>query len=207
MRTIILDFGSGNTCKNDESYIKKMYDSLKKIDSNKHKIIVKWQLFKHAGENIPLTHKMFKYAYAYGTKIGYEVTSSVFDEYSLDFLLTENKFLPFIKIANNRKLDYLVDKIPGYIPVYVSINGLPNFKRKMSYDKLFFCISKYPATFEDYEQLGFNIGFNISDHTENFNLYHKYKPKIVEWHYKLEDSTGLDSGSFARTPKQLEEIL
>jgi sialic acid synthase SpsE len=51
------------------------------------------------------------------------------------------------------------------------------------------------------------LNFGISDHTTDFTLWHKYHPSIIEWHFKLEDSTGLDAGSFARTPEMLEEIL
>ena len=80
---IILDFGSGNTCKNDKTIIKKMYDSLE----GKKDIVVKWQLFKNAGKNIPLTEDSFDYAYRYGTHLGYKVTSSIFDLESLNFLL------------------------------------------------------------------------------------------------------------------------
>ena len=55
--------------------------------------------------------------------------------------------------------------------------------------------------------IGWNYHGPISDHTTDFQLYNKYKPKIYECHYKLEDSTGLDAGEFARTPEQLAEIL
>jgi hypothetical protein len=208
-KTIILDFGSGNTCKNDKLYIKKMYDELKKIDlNNNKKIVIKWQLFKCAGENIPLTHDSFRFAYNYGVGLGYDVTASIFDMDSLKFLLTENKFLPFIKIANNRELDYLIDEIPGYIPVYVSNNYcVTTYNRKMSYDKSFFCVSKYPTYIEKYEKLPLFHSCCISDHTTNFELYYKYCPEIIEWHYKLKDSTGLDTGAFARTPEQLKEVL
>jgi hypothetical protein len=38
-------------------------------------------------------------------------------------------------------------------------------------------------------------------------LFRKFEPEIIEMHYKLPDSTGLDAGPFARTPEQLAEIL
>jgi hypothetical protein len=68
-------------------------------------------------------------------------------------------------------------------------------------------VSNYPAYRKEYEDLGMLRGDNISDHTTTFELYNIYKPEIIEWHYKLENSTGLDSGEFARTPKQLKEIM
>ncbi|MFA5398690.1 MAG: hypothetical protein WC346_21930, partial [Methanogenium sp.] len=63
MSTIVLDFGSGNTCKNSKEYIKKMYDQLKEIDTEKHEIIAKWKLFQESGDNIPLSRQAFDYAY------------------------------------------------------------------------------------------------------------------------------------------------
>jgi len=73
----------------------------------------------------------------------------------------------------------------------------------------------------------------VSDHTENWDLYnaikHHYfieshawhndieerkkcaernlKDRIFEWHFKLNDSIGLDAGDFARTPEMLREVL
>ena len=204
MAKIILDFGSGNTCKNRRSYIKLMFDSLKKIDTKKHEIIVKFQLFSRAGKNIPLKHDVFSYAYNYGNKIGYKVTSSVFDQESLSFLL--NYDIPFVKIANNRMLDILIPSVPEDIKLYISGDCDLFIPERKNWEQLW-CISKYPATFGDYEKLNLFDGCKISDHTINFNLYNKYNPKVIEWHYKLKYSTGLDSGPFARTPQQLCEVL
>lgn len=204
MSQIILDFGSGNTCKNDKAYIKRMYDELKAIDTGKHEVIVKWQLFEKAGDNIPLLPEVFDYAYRYGASLGYKVTASVFDKNSLDFLLEYD--IPFVKIANNRKLDWLIGEVPRKIPVYISCDNTKDLKANSGIYNLF-CISEYPAKIKDYENLPIKLCDGISDHTTNFYLFNKYKPKIVEWHYKLEDSTGLDAGQFARTPKQLAEVL
>jgi sialic acid synthase SpsE len=205
MAKIIFDFGSGNTCKNKKDYIKNMYDELKNIDSGKHEIIVKWQLFEVAGPNIPLTREMFDYAYKYGNKLGYKVTSSVFDLESLNFLL-EYK-IPFVKIANNRMLDFIIDMIPKKIPVYISKSKdlfLPGIQNELTE---LWCISRYPATIEEYNKLPLKKGCNISDHTNDFRLFYEYNPNIIEWHYKLDYSIGLDAGDFARTPEQLKEIL
>lgn len=209
MSIIILDFGSGNTCQNDKSIIKNMYDELKKIDNKKHEIIVKWQLFKEAGENIPLGKEIFKFAYEYGKNIGYQVTASVFDIESLNFLLEYD--IPFVKIANNKELYYLIKHIPQNIPVYYSCNISYDLKikydRSNKLDERFYCISNYPAYPAHYELLRLKKHCNISDHTTSFELFKKYEPKIIEWHFMLENSTGLDAGEFARTPQQLKEIL
>ncbi len=207
MSRIILDFGSGNTCKNSKPYIKKMYDQLKEIDNNKHEIIVKWQLFQNAGDNIPLSWDCFNYAYNYGRVLGYKVTASFFDKKSLEFLLM-NK-IPFVKIANNRKLDKLIPFIPLNINVYVSSNTplySDEVKKRPNIWQMW-CVSKYPANEEDYLKMKLKQGCLISDHTTTFNLFRTLCPSVIEWHYKLADSTGLDSGEFSRTPKQLMEVL
>jgi sialic acid synthase SpsE len=197
--------GSGNTCKNSKEIIKRMYNELKMIDNKKHEIIVKWQLFKRSGSNIPLTEKNFDFAYNYGKSLGYDVTSSVFDMESLNFLL--NYSIPFIKLANRRDIDFLINYMPPKLPVYISKTHdlfLPKMKRKIIE---MWCISRYPAKKHDYEKLDIKKGDAISDHTEDFKLFNKYKPKIVEWHYCLDLSTGPDAGSFSRRPEQLKEIL
>ena len=215
MAKIILDI-SANTHKNNWDYLKKMLNELQKVDTGKHEIIIKHQLFKEAGQNIPLEHELFYYAYDYAKELGYKTTSSVFDKKSLDFLL---KFdVPFVKIANNRKLDWLIGEIPRKIPVYVSCGNYKEYDNANNGFNLIrmACISKYPASIKDYEN-NFIYGSDyegeyiqygiISDHTINFDLWHKYKPRIIEWHYGLEDSTGLDAGPFMRTPTMLAEVL
>lgn len=201
MSEIILDFGSGNTCKNDLIYIKKMYDELKKVDTGKHEIIVKWQLFRNDNVNTPLHPNSFNFAYNYGRELGYKVTSSVNDVESLNYLI---KFdIPFVKISNNYNRYFLINLIPNNYKVYVS--GV--FSYPKSNMVVFNCISKYPASIEDYENKFDNLSENVSDHTVDFELYKKYNPKCIEWHYKLSDSTGLHAADFARTPEQLKEIL
>ena len=204
-KEIILDFGSGNTCLNDDDIIKEMYNELKKIDSGKTKITIKWQLFKSAGLNIPLEMDKFDLAYRYGKYLGYNVTASVFDIESLKFLLNYN--IPFVKIANNKSLHSLIKHIPKNIDVYISsykYSYSVDFKRRVTH---LWCVSNYPAYRKEYEDLGMLRGDNISDHTTTFELYDIYKPGIIEWHYKLKNTTGLDSGEFARTPEQLKEIM
>ena len=209
MSTVILDFGSGNTCQNRLELVKQMLDGLKAVDTGKHEVTIKWQLFEEAGKNEPLYRSVFAFAYKRAAEMGYKTTASVFDLDSLKFLLGFD--VPFIKIANRRDLDWLIGEVPRKIPVYVSFNQNfnPGYREKM---KPLMCISKYPATIEDYEK-AFDIkafvhqDIGISDHTTDFTLWNRYKPQIIEWHYKLEDSTGLDAGLFARTPAQLKEVL
>ena len=216
MAKIILDFGSGNTCKNNWDYAKRMIDELKAVDTGKHKVVIKWQLFKDAGDNIPLDKTIFDLAYVYAKQLGYQTTASIFDKESLDFLLQFD--VPMIKIANNRALDYLIGEIPRKIPVYVSYGSaeqIRNWPESVRYGtiKPLLCVSNYPAYMEDYEKIeefGLYVRhdkYGISDHTTNFGLWYRYQPETIEWHFGLSDSTGLDSGPFMRTPTMLKEVL
>ncbi len=201
---IILDFGSGNTCKNRKLYIDKMIRKLSEIDTER-KCIIKWQLFLSAGKNEPLSRHSFDYAYTKGTELGFKVTASVFDIPSMLFL--QEFDIPFIKIANNESLyRKIIPIVSSRVPLVVSWN-----KNKPIADNtnIMCCVSKYPAKFEEYKET-FNpneLRKGISDHTIDWRLYRKYEPEFYEVHYKLEDSQGLDAGSFARTPNQIKEIL
>ena len=90
---IILDFGSGNTCKNSRRYITQMIDELAAVDTGKQEIVIKWQLFADCQPNIPLEYHVFDYAYQYAKHLGYKTTASVFDMESLCYLLSYD--IPF----------------------------------------------------------------------------------------------------------------
>ena len=213
MSQIILDI-SANTHNNYWPYLKRMLDELKAIDTGKNEIIIKHQLFEKAGKNIPLRHSVFQCARSHAEGLGYKTTASVFDLSSLKFLLNYNVL--FVKIANRRDLDWLISEIPRKIPIYLSSDNtkvMPcndNFYECEICKPITYmaCVSKYPATIEDYENTGWNLkSVAISDHTAGLDLYKKYQPAIWEKHFKLSDSTGLDAGPFAITPKELAEIL
>ena len=213
MAQIILDFGSGNTCKNDIKIVERMINELKAVDTGKHEVIIKWQLFEHAPPNERLMWVTFEHAYNYAESMGYKTTASVFDLGALRYLLRYN--IPFVKIANRPDLYWLAGEVPRKVPVYVSFNNVRAFWGRdpaWTIEQPMWCVSKYPATLGEYDQIlvpdtPFAAYSAISDHTTGFELWYKYKPSIIEWHYKLEDSTGPDAGDFARTPKQLEGIL
>jgi len=217
MSKIILDFGSGNTHENNWGYLKKMFDELKAIDTGKHEIVIKHQLFKKAGNNMPLNLLIFDAAYDYAKELGYKTTSSVFDKESLKFLLDYD--VPFIKIANRRDLDWLIGEVPRKIPVYVSVGSMSEGETLLysngscvnqNRDVALFCVSQYPASIEEYEgrySKG-SLKHGISDHTIGLELFKTYQPRIWEKHYVLEhDVNNLDGGLFATTPNELKEIL
>lgn len=209
---IILDFGSGETCKNDLAYIRRMIDDLAAVDTGRHYIIIKWQLFFH---DIPYSNRLlarlekesFDYAYNYAAMRGYETTASVFDDEALDFL-SQYK-VPFIKIACRENLYGYARSIRemSIIPV-VSVPDdyeydFPAFTYPLA------CVPRYPASIADYASR-FSIATlkrGISDHTTSFELFERIRPAVYECHYKLADSTGPDAAEFARTPEALRRIL
>ena len=161
MSQIILDFGSGNTCRNSVDYCKRMIDALAEIDTHKHDVVIKWQLFADSpvsgggslyGRDVPLFHETFEAAYKYVRDIGYKCTSSVFDMTSLEFLLGF-PYIPFIKIACRPDLYWLIGKVPRRIPVYVSVNVRYEDETYSNPSKFYRlgdavqlrCVPKYPA--------------------------------------------------------------
>jgi sialic acid synthase SpsE len=207
---IILDI-SANTFKNDEAYYKRMVNELSAVDTRKHEVILKWQLFEESETNIAadtlLFYKMIRWAWV---MYGYKTTASVFDKQSLNELMfsecvaVDNYKLPFIKIANNRKYDWLIGEIPRKYKVYKSVDNYWDWQ-KDDWDGntiYLWCVSEYPAPMEDYPEVEY-----LSDHTVGLELFHRNEPVIWEKHYKLPDSTGLDAGDFAITPEGLKEIL
>jgi hypothetical protein len=204
--SFILDMGSGNSCRNDQTIIKRMIDAVAEID-HKRIITLKWQLFIDEGQNVPLSHINFQYAYNYARLLGFKTTASVFDIPSLNFLLQYD--ISFVKIANRPDLYWLVGKVPREINVIVSSTkeDSNNFAWTPILEYMC-CISKYPCNAKDYQD-EFNITDlwrGISDHTCDWKLYRKCRPDNYEVHFKLPDSTGLDAGEFARTPDMLKEI-
>jgi len=211
MAQIILDIGSGNTCKNQNRTVRKLFNAIKAVDTGKHEVILKAQLFQCQPPNALLDHQTFRYMYAYGNELGYRVTASVFDMVSLHYLL---KFeVPFIKIACRPDLYWLIGEIPRRIPVYVSYNPVSLLRVadmitqphdiEGAVTKLL-CVPKYPADPSDY---GIKDYPYVSDHTIGLELWNQYLLDIWEKHIRLPDSTGLDAGTFASTPDELSEIL
>ncbi len=203
---IILDFGSGNSCLNRWNIAKRMIDSLAEVDEF-FQTTIKWQLFEDCHPNIPLDRSIFYDAFYYANDQGFKTTASVFDLDSLNFLLTFN--IPFVKIANRRDLDWLIGEVPRKIPIIRSV-ALKDNNWNLYFGNVrnLCCVSEYPAFIDSYVPFGAaNLTNGISDHTTDWTLYRKYQPEIYEVHFRLEDTTGPDSGPFARVPEQVREIL
>jgi sialic acid synthase SpsE len=226
MIEVILDV-SANTFKNDIEYFKRMVDEIIKIDSKKYKIIFKTQLFSPESEvakiNKCLNPATFTGMYTYCKGKEYQLTSSVFDKFSLDFLLLHD--IPFVKIACRPEMYFLIGRIPREIQVYISqdlrdgVNSIPYYGNEEILD----CIPEYPAHINDYKKI-FKFGrpfLNISDHTQGTELFNKFieyhndlqiednkMKSIFEMHYVLErEKDNPDSGPFAKTINELKEIL
>lgn len=213
MSLILLDMGSGNTCKNDIGIIEEMVMEVMKADTKKpeHTIIFKWQLIGAAETldgNRELSGKSFDHAFFFAERHGYQTTASVFTE---DWVYKLIKYHPaFIKIACRPHLYYLNDFIPRRIPVYMSYyykNGYPD---KRCIDAHLCCVPKYPAEIEEYEKHYTKEALKeaVSDHTIGLELFKKYRPQIWEKHFVLEDDKdNPDAGPFALRPDDLKEIL
>lgn len=206
---VILDVGSGNTCRNDPYICKRMVDEIARVDNHRHEIILKAQLFRDRPPNERLKRNVFAYWYGYAKDMGYSMTASVFDLESLKFLLSF-KNIPFVKIANDRSLDWLIGEIPRKIPVYQSVGSWEeygNIDNSSNVARLA-CVSEYPAMSSDYEK-AFDelIPYGLSDHTIGLDLAKEHRPQIYECHFALEDSTGLDAGPWAKRPEELRRLL
>ena len=203
---IILDFGSGETVKNDFAYTKAMIDSVPKTQKD---VVIKWQLFEDIPPLKPLDRDVYLYARDIAERRGFRTASSVFDEPSLEFLLSTDP--AFVKIACRPHLYPLMDKVPKGVPIVVSVGSISEYNAmRLKYPAaiILCCVAEYPAEEASYRQLfGGLLHYGISDHTENWNLYERYKPEVYECHVCLEDSTGPDAASFARRPKDLEVVL
>lgn len=203
---IIVDMGSGETCRNDTVIVKQMIDALASVSSHKQQIVIKWQLFEKVGDLLPLKHSVFEYAWQYAEMYDFQTTASIFDDASLAYLLKFNP--PFVKIACREYLYKYINKINRWdIRAIVSINH-PKQKAIIGKANYLCCVPEYPANRTVYESMfGGNLSVGISDHTPDFRLYKQYQPYIFESHFKLQDSIGADNGAWAKTPQQWAEIL
>lgn len=200
---IVLDFGAGDATGNDIDYVKSMMDGLPPG------VVVKFQLFKDIPPLRPLDPHVFLTAWAYGQKHGNPVTASVFDEASLN-ILTKITKVPFIKIACRPQLYYLIDMVPHFMPIVVSIDSHIAMMRVMSehFDKslsFMTCVPEYPADMDTYENWFSTdmLRVGISDHTVGTELYRKYRPRLWEKHYGQQ---GPDA-DHAITREELDECL
>ena len=201
---IILDVGSGNGKGNDISYQKELIDSIVENKGDLD-IVLKYQLFMEAEPNVPLKRAVFDKAYSYATKKGLQVTASVFELDSLAFL--QGYDIPFIKLACNSECYKLARVINS--PMVVSYPCIAPMGGRDAITPLC-CVTRYPAQVIQYEKnfTDYWLTQGISDHTEGFNLYHKYQPRVYEKHYILNhDKDNPDAGVFACTPEQLKELI
>lgn len=198
MSEIILDLGSGTNV----PHMKKMIDAIEAIDTGKHDIVFKTQLFNDIPPNLPLTHDQFDDVYMYARAKGYECTSSIFDDASLEFLLEYE--IPFVKIACREHLYKYIDEVPASTMVYVSVYD----KWIPKADVRLICVPHYPADMADYRRLIMHkTASGISDHTVGVELFHEFVPDIWEKHLRLPECTGPDAGEWAALPEDLKEIL
>lgn len=209
MTQIILDV-SANTHRNDEDRIREIIESVPPVPPE-HEIVFKTQLWtKHS-----LAAKVNRTCTLNGLSLflmcaklhGYQATSSVFDLPSLTALLGYD--VPFVKIACRPDLYWLIGEVPRKLPVYVSVDCRSGRIHEVSpwpNWTLMWCVPEYPANINDY--IHAKDG-KCSDHTDDLDLWHKYKWEIFEIHYVLErgEKDNPDAGPFAKTPNDLKDML
>jgi sialic acid synthase SpsE len=204
MQRIVVEFGSGNTCKNDRGRIREMIDAVDSLDGQQREIVFKWQLFKSAPPNVPMTHEAFVFAWQYAWGRGYKTTASVFDTESLDFLLRFD--VPFIKIACRPQLYELAKNIR--VPVYMSFSDMVSAS---NYEVTpMACVPEYPATLEEYERRfsAADLQRAVSDHSPGWDLFWKWRPGIIEKHVvDFREDGNPDAGPFAVTIDELSEVI
>ena len=215
---IILDMGSGETCKNDAGDVLAMINAVDEADNREHEIILKWQLFR-GGEFAHLRalhHGVFAFAYDYARSMGYATTASVFDAASVQFL---SRFdVPFVKVAcipNPPSMVVNPSIRIGWWPcrTVMSYGNQEHYLRVSNVtEHRLACIREYPAKAGDYVSLftDAQLRAGISDHTDHtlgMDLIQIYRPELYETHFCLDDQTGPDTGPFALRPAQLESML
>jgi len=203
---IILDLGNGSVLKNDWGNIKATIDAIATIDVQRE-CIIKFQLFSAVPPKTPLRRDLFYQAWQYGTSLGFEVTSSIFDFDSLDFL--SRMPVSMVKLANRMDSKiYFFDARKRFEEVIVSTSDAMEFEKHL-HGKRMACVSQYPATIDVYENRFevHQLGEGISDHTSDLKLFRKYQPRLYERHFVL-DSVSTDAPrQYAMRPADLEELL
>ena len=203
---IILDTGSGGTCRNSRRVVKDMIHALAEVDLDR-KCILKMQLWDKGTEPqcSRLEWEVFDYAFDVARNEGFRTTASVFDKPSLDFLLEHD--IPFVKLANRPYLRHLARYVPRGIPIIGSYTP-DDFRDETDlFDYGMICVSDYPADPKYYESAGSLLNAGISDHTVGLDLWRKYHPSVYEKHFKLEGQTGPDCGPWCITPQELVEVV
>jgi len=214
---IILDMGSGETCKNDPYQVRAMIDAVDDADNREVEIILKWQLFR-GGEfaHLRALHPgVFALAYDYARSKGYATTASVFDAESLDFLTGFR--IPFVKYAclPSDRLPLGLDA--GYwegqrVMSYRNTEHENEIKLHAPTPHRLACVREYPAKNLSYalafteEQLRRGIS-DHTDHTLGMQLLMRYRPELYETHFCLDWQDGPDTGPFALRPEQLRDML
>lgn len=205
---MILDFGNGSVCLNDRENIKAMIDRLAEVDVDRE-IVIKWQLFLNIPPKLSLRRDLFDYAYKYAADLGFMTTASVFDLDSLDFL--SRYYVPFVKFANQPQMWRYTDDVARSVDLYVSVGSEREFLWMWGKkpDGVMACVSKYPATIDDYyETFNENIlGAGISDHTNNISLYKAYRPALYEKHYTVTEIPTHKVRTYCAGPEQVRELL
>lgn len=223
-RKIILDLGNGNSHHNDSNIICQSIDEVCRLQDKTDKLqfIVKTQLWSDNNTIVSKQLKstsweVFSRGYEHAMKRGLWFTTSVFDKESLDRLTCEY-MVPFAKIANRPELYHLIDG--SDIKFAVSVGNKEDYEMVLNKGHIpLLCVSKYPATIQQYiwlfdtipdvDYIDYAIR-GLSDHTIGFDLYNYANPYVYECHACLDRkqiNDKIGGSDFVKTFKEIEEII
>ena len=210
-KTVVLDIGSGASLPTKKE-AEKVVSMVASLNSRRHRVILKPQLFKNIPPNKELSHEVYEHLVALCQAEGLELAASVFDEASLHVALTYG--VAHIKIACRPDLYWLAGKVPREVPVHVSWDCRGQEPTLPKVDVRLACVPSYPAEWTDYNQdsryMESGEWSAISDHAVGLTLWEKCDPEVWEKHFVLEPNNpdNPDSmGGFAMDPDQLREAL
>ena len=154
-------------------------------------IDLKLQLFPdkapYTPTNIYLPQDMFTKAFFYARGKGVNLSASVFDKESFEFLLEHRP--TFIKFAYSKKeqVEWVEETLSNKIEAIVSCDIMTDSKVPKEATKLY-CIPEYPVRYEvNFDEL-FPRFFGFSDHTLGFRQTQKALEtgaKLIEKHVRI----------------------
>lgn len=172
-------------------------------------------------------YEWHKRIFARAKKLGLICFSSVFDEYSLDFL--EKLKVPIYKIASLESLHFpLIKKVcKTNKPIIIStgtlsiheIDKLMNFLKKINYKKfiILHCVTEYPANYNnvnlktiEFVKNKYKCLTGYSDHTKGIGASISainYGACVIEKHFMLSDKKKTLDSHFSLEPDEFKNLV
>lgn len=214
-QTIIFDVGSASLSNNDKFYYDRLVDMLCDLFPIRYwkRVVLKAQLFVDRLWGVLLDRRVFEYFKSIAQKEGFQVTASVFDQESLEYLI-EDKNIPFVKIAAIKELYPLIAKVPRKTAVVVSVTDSFEWSRLQEAfpdTVLMACVRQYPSLVKQYEGMFQRevLREGISDHSirdASFALFDTYNPRVYERHIALNETRKDKDRMYASYEEDIKEL-